>query len=81
VEITCRVYRPRDPRKTPVYGLLESLYERVKGAWEERFERSCGLWRSRVGGPCPVGVHDPQDAADLTKSTPSSVRAAEARCA
>jgi hypothetical protein len=24
----------------PLYGLLESLYERVKGAWEERFERS-----------------------------------------
>jgi hypothetical protein len=40
VEITCRAYRPRDPRKTPLYGLLESLYERVKGAWEERFERS-----------------------------------------
>jgi hypothetical protein len=48
VEITCRVYRPRDPRKTPLYGLLESLYERVKGAWEERFERSYGFWRSLV---------------------------------
>jgi hypothetical protein len=49
VEITCRVYRPRDPRKTPLYGLLESLYERVKGAWEERFERSYGFWRGLVG--------------------------------
>jgi hypothetical protein len=48
VEITCRVYRPRDPRKTPLYGLLESLYERVKGAWEERFERSHGFWRGLV---------------------------------
>jgi hypothetical protein len=48
VEITCRVYRPRDPRKTPLYGLLESLYERVKGAWEERFERSYGFWRGLV---------------------------------
>jgi hypothetical protein len=46
--ITCRVYRPRDPRKTPLYGLLESLYERVKGAWEERFERSYGFWRGLV---------------------------------
>jgi hypothetical protein len=46
VEITCRVYRPRDPRKTPLYGLLDSLYERVKGAWEERFERSYGFCQS-----------------------------------
>jgi hypothetical protein len=38
----------RDPRKTPLYGLLESLYERVKGAWEERFERSHGFWRGLV---------------------------------
>ena len=48
MEITCRVYRPRDPRKTPLYGLLESLYETVKGAWEERFERSYGFWRGLV---------------------------------
>jgi hypothetical protein len=32
VEITCRVGRPRDPRKPPLYGLLESLYERVSRA-------------------------------------------------
>ena len=38
----------QDPRKTPLYGLLESLYERVKGAWEERFERSYGFWRGLV---------------------------------
>jgi Putative transposase len=34
VEITCRVYRPRDPRKTPLYGLLGALslaaYQTVK---------------------------------------------------
>jgi len=48
VEIACRVYRPRDPRKTPLYGLLDSLYVRVKGAWEERFERSYGFWRGLV---------------------------------
>jgi len=47
VEITCRVYRPRDPRKTPLYGLLESLYEKGKGAWEERFEQLRLLARSR----------------------------------
>ena len=48
MEITCRVYRPRDPRKTPLFGLLDSLYDRVKGAWEERFERSYGFWRGLV---------------------------------
>jgi hypothetical protein len=31
-----------------VYGLLESLYDRVKSAWEERFERSYGFWRGLV---------------------------------
>jgi ribosomal protein L37E len=30
VETTCRVYRPRDPRKTPLFGLLDSLYDRVR---------------------------------------------------
>jgi hypothetical protein len=48
VEITCRIYKPRDPRKTSLYGLLDSLYDRVKGVWEERFERSYGFWRGLV---------------------------------
>jgi len=48
VEIPCRVYRPRDPRKTPLFGLLDSLYHRVKGVWEERFERSHGFWGGLV---------------------------------
>ena len=48
MEICCRVYRPRDPRKTPLFGLLDSLYDRVKGAWEERFEPSDGFWRGLV---------------------------------
>ena len=26
-------------------GLLDSLYDRVKGEWEERFERRYGFWR------------------------------------
>ena len=45
MESTCRVYRPRDPRKTPLWGLLDTLYERVKGSWEERFERKYGFRR------------------------------------
>jgi hypothetical protein len=45
VESACRVYRPRDPRKTALWGLLDTLYERVKEEWEERFERRFGFWR------------------------------------
>jgi hypothetical protein len=45
VESACRVYRPRDPRKTALWGLLDTLYEGVKGQWEERFERRYGFWR------------------------------------
>jgi hypothetical protein len=45
VERACRVYRPRDPRKTALWGLPDTLYERVKGEWEERFERRYGFWR------------------------------------
>ena len=45
MESGCRVYRPRDPRKAVLWGLLDTLYERVKGAWEERFERKYGFWR------------------------------------
>ena len=28
-----------------LWGLLDTLYERVKGEWEERFERRYGFWR------------------------------------
>jgi hypothetical protein len=45
VESACRGYRPRDPRKTALWGLLDTLYERVKEEWEERFERRFGFWR------------------------------------
>ncbi len=38
-------YRPRNPRLTPLYRLVETFYEEVKGCWEERFERLYGRWR------------------------------------
>ena len=50
MESACRVYRPRDPRKTALWGLLDTLYERVKGSWEERFERSYGFWQGLADG-------------------------------
>ena len=40
-----RIYRPRRPQQTPLYRLLESLYEPVKLAWEERFETRYGFWQ------------------------------------
>ena len=48
MEIPSRVYRPRDPRKTSLFRLVDSLYDRVKGVWEERFERAYGFWRGLV---------------------------------
>jgi len=50
VEICPRIYRPRRPSETPLYGLLESLYEPVKLFWEERFERRYGFWRGLWDG-------------------------------
>ena len=38
-------YRPRNPRVTPLYQLVDNHYETVKGVWEERFERTYGFWR------------------------------------
>jgi hypothetical protein len=40
----------RDPRKTALWGLLDALYDRVKGEWEERFERRYGFWRELADG-------------------------------
>ena len=50
MESACRIYRPRNPRKTPLWGLLDTLYERVKAVWEERFERKYGYWRGLADG-------------------------------
>ena len=40
-----RIYKPRRPSQSPLYALLESLYERVKLVWEERFEKRYGFWK------------------------------------
>lgn len=44
-DICARRYRQRNPRATPLYQLLETHYDTVKGTWEERFERRYGFWR------------------------------------
>jgi len=42
------VYRPRRPRASPLYRLVEAHYDEVKGQWEERYQRRCGFWRGFV---------------------------------
>ncbi len=42
------VYRPRQPRNSPLYQLLEAHYEQVKALWEERFQQTYGRWRGFV---------------------------------
>ncbi len=44
------VYRPRRPAQTPLYQLLESLFETVKGAWEDLFQTRYGFWRAILDG-------------------------------
>jgi hypothetical protein len=48
MESCCGVYRPRNPRATPLHRLLEGLYEKVKGLWDEAFEPRYGFWRAFV---------------------------------
>ncbi len=43
--VEAAIYRGRRPAQTPLYRLIESLYEKVKGSWEDLFERSYGFWR------------------------------------
>ena len=56
------VYRPRDPRKTPLFRLLEPHYESVKLHWEQRFEARygffCGFWDQEVARYLDCGIWD-----------------------
>jgi hypothetical protein len=56
VDIGCRVYRPRDPRKTPLFQLLESLYEAVKLACEARYGFWQGSWDEAVAHYLDCGI-------------------------
>jgi len=50
-ECTVGFYRARKPQETPLYCLVEVLYDQVKGVWEERY----GFWRAfvdDVAGQC-----------------------------
>jgi hypothetical protein len=48
VEITCRVYRPRKPRDSPLFQLVERHPEELLRLWPSRFARQHGPLRSVV---------------------------------
>ena len=39
------LYRPRNPRTTPLFQLVEQHYDDVKALWEDRLENAHGRWR------------------------------------
>ena len=39
------LYRPRNPRSTPLFQLVEQHYEDVTPLWEDRFETTHSRWR------------------------------------
>ena len=41
----CSHYRPRQPRATPLYRLVDARYDEVRAQWEERFKTRYGYWR------------------------------------
>ncbi len=48
------MYRPRNPRASPLFQLFETHYETVKSVWEERFERhyaKVAIMRSLLAEP------------------------------
>jgi hypothetical protein len=48
VEISCRVYRPRKPRDSPLYQLVERHLEELLRVWPTRFARRHGPLRPVV---------------------------------
>ena len=38
-------YRPRQPRSTPLFRLLDSHYEEFRNVYDERFSKRYGFWR------------------------------------
>jgi Transposase zinc-binding domain/Putative transposase len=48
VEISCRVYKPRRPRESPLYRLVEQHLEELLQSWPARFVRQHGPLRPVV---------------------------------
>jgi hypothetical protein len=48
VEISCRIYKPRRPRESPLYGLVEQRLAELLRVWPTRFVRQHGALRPVV---------------------------------
>ena len=72
------LYRPRSPRTTPLYRLVESHYDEVKGQWEERLLVAFG-----AGDPCDrAGGRRPLRPPTSARARPLAARSRgfEGRC-
>ena len=48
MEISCRIYKPRRPRESPLYSLVEQHLEELLRVWAARFLRQHGTLRPVV---------------------------------
>jgi len=47
------VYRPRRPRETPFYRIVEEHFERFEQVYAQRYEDKYGYLRPVIRGLCP----------------------------
>ena len=43
------VYRPRQPRQSPLYQLIERYYPEFERSYDERYQQRYGTWRPIIG--------------------------------
>lgn len=41
-------YKPRDPRASPLFGLVEGFFDAFERVYDDRYEAECGFWRPVV---------------------------------
>ena len=42
------LYRPRQPKTTAFYQLVERFYPQFEAAYEERYQKRYGFWRPAI---------------------------------
>ncbi len=45
VATSARIYRPRRPRESPLYQLLDRYYDRFERVYDQRYQKRYGFWR------------------------------------
>ena len=57
------IYRPRQPRASPLYRLLDQRFRELSLVWDERFAPTYGDWRAVIPKvvdqflSCAIGVN------------------------